>query len=77
VVPGKPQIASLAKSLPMENSPPGIHTIPSGAGPGGDDSEETGAAAMLAVSANVAARRRFLTFALMISRSDFHEFSFW
>src|SRR5688572_6556454 len=32
---GPPQIALRGSALPMENSPPGIQTIPSGAGPGG------------------------------------------
>src|SRR6266568_6774717 len=34
VTPGRPHNDSLATSLPIENSPPGIHTIPSGAGVG-------------------------------------------
>src|SRR6266446_6408598 len=34
VTPGKPQIASPVSSLPIENSPPGIHTMPSGLEPG-------------------------------------------
>src|SRR5436190_7755466 len=34
VTPGRPHNDSLAASLPIENSPPGIHTIPSGAGAG-------------------------------------------
>jgi len=31
VTPGEPQMASLEMSLPIENSPPRIQTIPSGA----------------------------------------------
>jgi hypothetical protein len=35
VTPGKPHKDSLELVLPIENSPPGIHAIPSGAAPGG------------------------------------------
>ena len=34
VTPGSAHSASLSTVLPIENSPPGIHTIPAGAGPG-------------------------------------------
>src|SRR6266581_4293655 len=34
VTPGRPHNDSLAASLPIENSPPGIHTMPFGAGVG-------------------------------------------
>src|SRR5436309_13176384 len=34
VTPGRPHNDSLAASLPIENSPPGIHAMPSGAGAG-------------------------------------------
>ncbi len=37
VTPGRPHNDSLAASLPIENSPPGIQTIPSGAGAGAGD----------------------------------------
>src|SRR5882724_7687491 len=36
VMPGKPHMASLSIVLPIENSPPGIQTIPVGATPGAE-----------------------------------------
>jgi hypothetical protein len=40
-MPGSPHSDSLSTVLPIENSPPGIHTIPAGTGPGAVKDFET------------------------------------
>src|SRR6185436_8767969 len=68
VIPGRPHNDSLAASLPIENSPPGIHTMPAGAGAGagvvlgivgakGDD----GAASLPPCPAGAEGGERYLT----------------